>query len=416
MQCHAEGAVMKIIKTLRFEPAVEQQYNIYTTKQDTIYIRYALVLFILLYAIFGITDYLLVPHHFEFFFIIRFALVIPVFCISFLISFHPRYFAYKQSSMLISYIVGGIGIVIMLILEPANIVYYGGLMLVLSSGYFMIHLHTVYSTIGGSVIFLVYIIGSLLSKFDYITFFAICLFLLAQNLIGTIGAYQLEQMRRNDFLSNNQKDLEISTAQISTILALAKLAESRDLDTGEHIERVGELCFRLAEALPKHYFDDPQTQYDFCNTIRYSSALHDIGKVGVHDAVLNKPGKLTPEEMVEMRQHVIIGYSTLSKLHEQYPNNLFVKLGIDITLYHHEWWDGNGYPHGISQQNIPLSARIMAIVDTYDALISKRPYKEPFSHEQSIKIIQNEAGTHLDPQLVELFLTLFDRNTNINTF
>lgn len=407
---------MKILTALRFEPAVEKQYNIYTTQRDTLYIRYALMLFTLLYAIFSVTDYLLVPQHFEFFFVIRFMFVIPVFCTSILISYLPRYYLYKQNSLLISYIAGGIGIVVMLVHEPANVVYYGGLMLVLTSGYFMIHLHTVYSTVGGSIILLAYIIGSLFSKSDFVSFFAICLFLLAQNLIGSIGAYQLEKMRRHEFLIANQKDLEISTAQISTILALAKLAESRDTDTGEHIERVGELCFRLAEALPQHYFADTQTQYDFCNTIRYSSALHDIGKVGVQDAVLNKPGKLTPEEMTEMRQHVTIGYSTLSKLHEQYPNNLFVKLGIDITLYHHEWWDGTGYPHGISQQNIPLSARIMAIVDTYDALISKRPYKEPFSHEQSLKIIQAEAGTHLDPQLVELFLTLFDRNTNINVF
>jgi hypothetical protein len=397
---------------LRFDPATEEKYRRETTFNDLNYIRYTFLLFILLYGLFSVTDYLLVPEHFEMFAIIRFGIVIPIFMFSILHSFNLNYYKYKQAILLVSYVAGGIGIVVMLLVEPQNIVYYGGLMLVLTSGYFMIQLSTVFAGFGGTLIMFAYLIGAIITKVNPIEMIAIFLFILAENILGTIGAYQLERLRRNEFINSHLKDQEISTAQTSTILALAKLAESRDLDTGEHIERVGQLTYRLADSLPLDYFNSSLPKNVFCNTMQLASALHDIGKVGIPDAILNKPGQLTKEEMTIMKTHVEIGYSTLSKLHEQYPNNAFVSLGIDLTLYHHEWFDGTGYPTGLVGTKIPLAARIMAIVDTYDALTNQRPYKPAYSHEQAMAIINQETGSHFDPQLVHYFNQLFNYHTN----
>jgi len=201
----------------------------------------------------------------------------------------------------------------------------------------------------------------------------------------------------------DEKVREISKSQMSTIFALVKLAESRDDDTGEHIERTAELCKLMAESLRdigeyKEIIDDR-----YIDNIYKASPLHDIGKVGIPDKILIKPGKLTPEEFEIMKSHVTIGYTTLSEVQQKYKQNSFLKMGLNITKYHHEKWDGSGYPDGLVGEEIPLSARIMTIVDVYDALRSKRVYKEPFSHEKSCEIIKEGSGKHFDPILVKIF-------------
>ena len=135
-----------------------------------------------------------------------------------------------------------------------------------------------------------------------------------------------------------------------------------------------------------------------------ASPLHDIGKVGIPDKILLKPGKLTDEEFKIMKTHVNIGYDTLSKVAHQYDKNSFLKMGMDITLYHHEKWNGSGYNNGLSEDEIPLAARIMALSDVYDALRSKRVYKEAFSHDKSLEIIISSKGSHFDPILVDVFI------------
>ena len=135
-----------------------------------------------------------------------------------------------------------------------------------------------------------------------------------------------------------------------------------------------------------------------------ASPLHDIGKVGIPDSILLKPGKLTEEEFAIMKTHARIGYDTLAQVGSQYSGNSFLKLGMEITLGHHEKWNGSGYPQGLSGESIPLSARIMALADVYDALRSKRVYKEAFSHEKSAGIIREGWGSHFDPVLTDLFL------------
>jgi PAS domain S-box len=209
---------------------------------------------------------------------------------------------------------------------------------------------------------------------------------------------------------------EISESQMATIFALVKLAESRDDETGAHIERTASYCRLLAEKArdQEQYRDTINDEY--IATIYRASPLHDIGKVGISDLILLKPGKLTPEEFAVMKTHVEIGYQTLMTIDKRYQNNAFVQMGLDITRYHHEKWDGSGYLFELRGEEIPLSARMMAIADVYDAVRSKRVYKPAFSHEQAVEIIKEGSGKHFDPTLVKLFVNsaqefavLFDR-------
>lgn len=201
-----------------------------------------------------------------------------------------------------------------------------------------------------------------------------------------------------------EKIKEISESQMATIYALIKLSESRDDDTGAHIERTASFCRLLAKKARNNKKYKYEITDKFTETIYSASPLHDIGKVGTPDNILLKPGKLTDEEFKIMKNHVQIGYDTLSKIGQQYDKNDFLKMGMDIALYHHEKWDGNGYLKGLSGEEIPLSARIMAIADVYDALRSKRVYKEAFSHEKSVDIITQGKGSHFDPDLIDIFL------------
>lgn len=202
----------------------------------------------------------------------------------------------------------------------------------------------------------------------------------------------------------DEKVQEISDSQIATIYALVKLAESRDDDTGAHIERTALLCRFFAEKLRQLPRFSKVIDDEYVTNIYRSSPLHDIGKVGIPDAILQKPGKLTPEEYEIMKNHAILGAKTLEDVVNRYKGNSFLKMGLEIAKSHHEKWDGSGYPLGLSGTDIPLSARIMAVVDVYDALRSKRVYKEAFTHEKSAAIIQDGSGTHFDPLLVDIFL------------
>ena len=199
---------------------------------------------------------------------------------------------------------------------------------------------------------------------------------------------------------------EISDSQLSTILALSKLAEYRDDDTGHHIERTRTFCRRLTERLRENPRYGRSITDAYVENIYHAAPLHDIGKVGIADAILLKPGRLTSEEFETMKTHSNIGANTLQTVRTRYPQNAFVNIGIALSRSHHEKWDGSGYPEGLVGEDIPLSGRIMAVADVYDALRSRRPYKEPFSHDKSCGIIREGVGTHFDPAVVEAFLDL----------
>ncbi|OUT58329.1 MAG: hypothetical protein CBB71_13555 [Rhodopirellula sp. TMED11] len=203
-------------------------------------------------------------------------------------------------------------------------------------------------------------------------------------------------------LNVGRRVLQLETRE-ALIFSLAKLAESRDPDTGHHIERVQCYTRMLAEELAKEdKFRDIITP-QYIHLIYQTSPLHDIGKVGVPDHVLLKAGKLTPEEFDLIKRHPLIGAETLKGAMERSPEASFLRMAHDIALSHHEKWDGSGYPFGIRGQEIPLSARIVALADVYDALTTRRVYKDEFTDEEAAKIINDGSGKHFDPEVVQAF-------------
>lgn len=216
-----------------------------------------------------------------------------------------------------------------------------------------------------------------------------------------------------------KKILEISEAQHATIFALAKLSENRDEDTGSHLERVQEYCRQLAENLNSDSSYAGQLTPDFIDCLYHASTLHDIGKVAMPDAILLKPGKLTAEEFEIMKTHTVIGGGNMQTVYNRYPDNAFIGMGIEIALYHHERWDGSGYPDGLSGVNIPLSARIMALADVYDALSTDRCYRKAMDPDSVREIIAQESGRQFDAEIVTAFLALqpnFNQIRNTNKY
>jgi PAS domain S-box-containing protein len=199
------------------------------------------------------------------------------------------------------------------------------------------------------------------------------------------------------------KITEIEDSQQAAIIALAKLTEARDIFTGQHVERVQHLCKILAEQMRTQGLHPHLIDESFVSQIFFASALHDIGKISIPDNILLKKDKLSKDEFEIMKSHVSMGEQILTDMIKHYPNSKLVKLGREIAKYHHEKWDGTGYLEGLKGDTIPISARIMALVDVYDALRSKRPYKKPMSHEMAFQIIVSDSGKHFDPEIAEQF-------------
>ena len=197
-----------------------------------------------------------------------------------------------------------------------------------------------------------------------------------------------------------------------TIFALAKLAESRDPETGAHLERV-RMYSRVLASKMKEMGHWDEVDEEFIRLIYLTSPLHDIGKVAIPDCVLLKPGQLSDEEFAIMKSHTAAGADTLAAALELNPGNLYLKIAHDITRSHHERWDGSGYPDGLKEEEIPLCARIMSIADVYDALTSKRVYKDAMPHLVARGIIRDGAGSQFDPQLVEAFEHVADEFARI---
>lgn len=221
--------------------------------------------------------------------------------------------------------------------------------------------------------------------------------------IDEIIRQRTEQLRKS-MERTRQLQEEMITSQKATIRALTRLAVTRDDDTGSHIERTSSFCKILAQKTYEEGLFKAVINEEFIENMYMASPLHDVGKVGIMDSILLKPGKLTDEEFAVMKTHVNIGYETLSNIVKLNPENGFLKVGMEIARYHHEKWDGRGYMSGLSGDAIPLSARIMALSDVYDALRSRRPYKEPFTHAKSVEIIEDSRAKHFDPDLTCVFL------------
>ncbi len=193
---------------------------------------------------------------------------------------------------------------------------------------------------------------------------------------------------------------DVRRSREAIVLALAKITEYRDNETGMHVERIGEYSRVLGEELRRRRGLDAE----WVDQLHIASTLHDIGKVAVPDGVLKKPGKLTEDEFEQIQRHPSVGADTLIAVHRELEHDPMVAMAVEICLYHHERWDGGGYPVGLSGEDIPLSARIVAVVDVFDALLSPRVYKPAMPREKAVGIIRESAGSHFDPDVVDAFM------------
>lgn len=200
-----------------------------------------------------------------------------------------------------------------------------------------------------------------------------------------------------------QRTEEIYRTRSITIETLASLAETRDPETGRHIRRTQRYVHMLAMELRTIYPNTWPLSDELIDLIYSSAPLHDIGKVGIPDTILLKPGALTADEFDIMKLHTVYGFEALTSAEKQLGESSFLRVGAEIANTHHEKWDGSGYPNKFAGTDIPMSGRLMALADVYDALVTKRVYKPPLSHEEALSIIMNGKGKHFDPQVAEAF-------------
>lgn len=222
----------------------------------------------------------------------------------------------------------------------------------------------------------------------------------------------VQQDTKASLIQNEKKIQEMQEHMIS---GLANLIENRDFDTGEHVYRTSMYVKRLAECARQENIYSDEINDRFITLLCTLAPMHDIGKIVVTDSILRKPGKLTKEEYEEMKKHASLGGRVIEDVLNGVTDEDYLKFACDIVTYHHEHWDGTGYPNGLKERDIPLSARIMAIADVFDALISERCYKEPIPIDEAIKEIEKESGTHFDPELVKVFLKYKDDFITIST-
>ncbi|MBP6483932.1 MAG: two-component system response regulator [Rhodoferax sp.] len=216
---------------------------------------------------------------------------------------------------------------------------------------------------------------------------------------------------KSDFLEAEvtKRTREVVAIQDVTILAMASLAETRDSDTGNHIRRTQFYVKALAQHLSGNPKFSAQLTDSFIQRLFKSAPLHDIGKVGIPDRILLKPGRFEPKEFEIMKTHTTLGRDAIEHAEKQLGMSVdFLSMAKEIALSHQEKWDGTGYPQGLAGEAIPLSARLMAVADVYDALISRRVYKESMPHEKAAAIMQAGRGIHFDPDIADAFVALQD--------
>ncbi|MCU7936535.1 MAG: two-component system response regulator [Candidatus Thiodiazotropha sp. (ex Dulcina madagascariensis)] len=208
---------------------------------------------------------------------------------------------------------------------------------------------------------------------------------------------------------------ELTRTKDVAIYCMASLAETRDLETGKHILRTQNYVLSLAQKLSDHMNFSDYLNETTIQLLYKTSPLHDIGKVGVPDRILLKPGRLEPEEWELMKKHAQYGHDALLRAEQEMGTTDFLMMAREIAYTHHERWDGTGYPQGLKGRDIPISGRLMAIADVYDALISRRVYKDPYSHEKAVETISEESGSHFDPDVVTAFVVLQEEFLRIAT-
>jgi putative two-component system response regulator len=228
-----------------------------------------------------------------------------------------------------------------------------------------------------------------------------------------------ELVKYNNTLQDmvEEKTKSVVDLQSAILKTMAELVECRDDITGGHIERTTSYLGALLDAvMVLGLYENEMESWDL-KLVLQSAQLHDVGKIAVKDSILQKPGKLTDEEFEEIKKHAIFGEEVIEKIKKQTPGQAFLEHAGSFAGNHHEKWDGSGYPRGLKGEEIPLQGRLMAIADVYDALVSDRPYKKAFSHEEATGIISKGKGSHFEPALVDVFLKVSDEFNEIkNTF
>ena len=233
----------------------------------------------------------------------------------------------------------------------------------------------------------------------------------------TLKTVQTSLQERNTYLEAEiaQRIEEVTLLQEVAITAMASMAETRDRETGAHIQRTTHYVKEIAMHLRHQGFFEDVLTLENIYLMSKSTPLHDIGKMGIPDMILWKPAKLNPEEFALVKQHPAIGKRAIDGAEKLLgKNDTFLRFAKEMAYFHHERWDGSGYPDGIHGEAIPVSARLMAIADVYDAIISRRVYKDPIPHEQAVEIIRGESGKQFDPVVTAAFLDLADRFREIS--
>ena len=216
---------------------------------------------------------------------------------------------------------------------------------------------------------------------------------------------------RSEEIFSARRERMLAAARDSAIVGLVSLAETRDTETGRHIVRTQLYVQALARYLARQGRKPFRFTAMDIDLLVKSAPLHDIGKVGIPDSILQKPGRLSAAEFEEMKKHTLYGEEALTKaaiVSGHLDETSFLKTAREIALSHHEKWDGTGYPQGLQQEDIPPSGRLMALADVYDALTSKRVYKDAMSHGEALAVIRDGSGKHFDPRIVDAFLALQD--------
>ena len=226
--------------------------------------------------------------------------------------------------------------------------------------------------------------------------------------------YYNDLVEQDNYLELVDKERKISSMQVHIISGLANLIESRDTETGEHVARTSAYVKALAEKCREEGVYSSIIDDHYITLLYTLAPMHDVGKILVSDKILRKPGRLTQEEFEEIKKHAALGGKVVRQILSEITDEEYLSFASDIATYHHEKWNGMGYPMGLKGKEIPLCARIMAIADVFDALVSKRCYKDAMTMDEAFQTIEEESGTHFDPLLVEVFLKHKDVFIEIN--
>lgn len=344
------------------------------------------------------------------------------------------------------YLVGGIIIKMILDLDSLSTPYYAGLNLVFIGFCLLLPVRVSRTFFHTLVLYAIYLTLTLTMNWPHYEFIFLAnnLFVVATLVIAYVGAHTNMHLRWKEYLLRvdlekveailrehssslevlvdnkqqalvrkvkqleKQQEVQLKTQQ-ATIFGLAKLADSRDKYTGEHLDRIRTLCREIALELGRDNKYQGRIDAGFVDNLTDSCSLHDLGKVAIPDAILLKPGPLTAEEYEAIKRHTSIGGEALGDMDEKLGQASFIAMGREIALFHHERYDGGGYPHGLKGEEIPLSARIVAVADTYDALTSDRCYQPERPHAEAVEVIARERGTQFHPDVVDAFLRIQDR-------